>query len=163
MSPYKIRPITDGDIPFLWEMLYQSLYVKEGEKPFDRIILQEPDIAKYAADWGRKGDLGFIAVNAEGQPIGSITIRTFTGTNKGFGYVSDEVPEIGMAILPSYRGMGIGSALLQQLFNELRVRKINRVSLSVDPLNTAAVKLYIRYGFKEVETVGTSVTMVAEV
>ncbi|MBC8043632.1 MAG: hypothetical protein IAF08_09345 [Rhizobacter sp.] len=36
---YAIRHLTPDDQPFLWEMLYQSLYVPEGHAPIDRIVL----------------------------------------------------------------------------------------------------------------------------
>lgn len=72
---YTIRPIAERDVPFMWDMLYESLYVPEGGKPFGREILQEPAIAKYAEHWGRPGDIGWIAVTDDGQPMGTITAR----------------------------------------------------------------------------------------
>lgn len=160
---YTIRPIAERDVPFMWDMLYESLYVPEGGKPFGREILQEPAIAKYAEHWGRPGDIGWIAVTDDGQPMGTITARLFDESNRGYGYVGPDVPELGMAISPSYRGQGIGTALMKALFDELKKRGISRVSLSVDPNNEAAVKLYRRFGFEDAGVVGTSVTMVADV
>lgn len=144
-------------------MLYESLFVPEGQKPFSREILNDPLISKYVDGWGRDGDLGFIAINHEGKPIGSITARFFNESNKGFGYVDEDIPEIGMALLGEYRGKGIGTALLDKLFKEANSKNIRRVSLSVDPINKVAVKLYQRFGFEEVGTVDTSITMVADV
>ncbi|MDR9856520.1 GNAT family N-acetyltransferase [Paenibacillus sp. VCA1] len=160
---YAIRPISDQDIPFLWDMLYESLYVPEGGKPFGREILQDPAIAKYAEHWGRPGDIGWIAVTDDGQPMGTITARLFDESNRGYGYIGPDVPELGMAISQSYRGKGIGTALMKALFDELRKQGISRVSLSVDPNNEAAVKLYRRFGFIDVGVVDTSITMVADV
>lgn len=160
---FNIRPITEQDIPFLWITLYESLHVPEGKEPFSPDIVHEPSISKYVEDWGREGDLGYIAENAAGEPIGSITVRYFREGNPGFGYVSSEVPELGMAILPAYRGQGLGTSLMKQMFAGLREQGIDRVSLSVDPGNTAAVKLYQRFGFKPVSEVGTSITMLAQV
>ena len=59
MTNIQIRQATEQDIPFLWEMLYESLYVPEGEQPFAREIIEEPFMAKYVQDWGRAGDLGY--------------------------------------------------------------------------------------------------------
>lgn len=39
---YTIRQIMEQDVPFVWDMLYESLFVPEGAKPFDREILQDP-------------------------------------------------------------------------------------------------------------------------
>jgi len=160
---YSIRPITDKDIPFLWETLYESLFVLEGNEPFEKDIILDPHISKYVEGWGREGDLGFIAVDDAGKPVGSITARYFDEENKGFGYVDWDVPELGMALLKTYRGHGIGTALMRKLFETLREKNVCRISLSVDPGNISAMKLYKRFGFEEVGMVGTSVTMVAEV
>lgn len=160
---YHIRPITEQDIPFLWIMLYESLHVPEGKEPFSRDIINEPSISKYVEDWGRKGDLGYIAENADGESTGSITVRYFSEDKPGYGFVSSEVSELGMAILPAYRGQGLGTILMKKLFAGLREQGIDQVSLSVDPRNAAAVKLYQRFGFKLVDEVGTSITMLAQV
>ena len=113
--------------------------------------------------WGRAGDFGFIAENEKGQRIGSITARYFDEENKGFGYVAADVPELGMALLAEFRGNRIGTALMNELLQEAKKMGIKKLSLSVDPGNAAAMKLYERFGFKVVGKVDTSFTMVAEV
>lgn len=160
---FTIRRVTDQDIPFLWDMLFESLYTPEGQEPFIREILQEPYLAKYVDGWGRQGDIGFIAMNSEDQAVGSITARLFNEENKGFGYVADDIPELGMAIRTGYRGYGIGKTLMKALFDGLKEAGVKQVSLSVDPANTAAVRLYERFGFVQVGLVGTSITMVAPI
>ncbi|MCR8644422.1 GNAT family N-acetyltransferase [Paenibacillus sp. N1-5-1-14] len=159
--PYKLRPAVPEDESFLFEMLYASLFVPDGEKPFDRKVLNEPWLMKYAEGWGRKGDLGCIAMDNNGVMLGAITSRYFDRANKGFGYVSDDVPELSMALLDGARGKGIGTALMKSLFGALKDEHIARVSLSVDPRNTPAMMLYERFGFQEVGIEGTSITMVA--
>ncbi|WP_141501377.1 GNAT family N-acetyltransferase [Paenibacillus luteus] len=159
---YTIRIADVQDEPFLWEMLYESMYVPEGKEAFSRDILKEPVISKYAEGWGRKGDLGYIAVNHRNEPVGSVTIRYFDEANEGFGYVGNDVPELGMAITEACRGKGIGNALLKTMVEELRRKQVSKISLSVDPNNVPAMKLYQRFGFKVVGVSGTSVTMVAE-
>ncbi|VTR28604.1 ribosomal-protein-alanine N-acetyltransferase [Actinobacillus pleuropneumoniae] len=163
MNSYHIRIAGREDAPFLREMLYESLYVPEGGEPFSRDILEEPFMKKYVEDWGRAGDLGYIAVNAAGKPAGSITIRYFDEGNKGFGYVSDDIPELGMALIPESRGQGLGTALMKELFRGMKERGIQKVSLSVAPENAAAMKLYERFGFQEAGMCGASITMVADV
>lgn len=160
-SPYRIRLAEEGDLPFLWDMLFASLYAGEGTEPFDRSILEESFMRKYVEGWGREGDFGVIAEAPDGVPLGSATARYFNADNRGFGYVAPDVPELGMALLPGSRGMGIGTALMQHLLGGLRDRGAQRVSLSVDPHNEAAMKLYRRFGFQEAGWEGTSITMVA--
>lgn len=158
---YRIRPATEDDLPFLWEMLFESLYVPEGAEPFDRSILEQPAMRKYAEDWGRAGDFGVIAEAPDGTPLGSATARYFGADNRGYGYVAPDVPELGMALLPGSRGRGIGTALLRHLLDGLREQGARRASLSVDPGNESAMKLYLRFGFGEAGREGTSITLMA--
>lgn len=150
--------MTADDQAFLWETLYLSLYVREGEKPFDREVVNEPHLAKYVEDWGQAGDVGYIAINDLQQPIGTVTARVLPEDNQGYGYIDDVTPELELAVLDEYRGQGVGTALMQALLTELRQQQIAQVSLSVDPSNPV-VRLYERLGFQEVGTVGTSITM----
>ena len=66
---YTIRVVTKDDIPFLWEMLYQSIFVPEGQEPLDKDIINEPSISKYVEGWGSDGDFGFKAVGKTGTSI----------------------------------------------------------------------------------------------
>jgi ribosomal protein S18 acetylase RimI-like enzyme len=154
---FRVRPLTVSDQPFLWEMLYQSLYVQEGHAPFERSILDDPNIAKYVKDWGREDDSGFVAIDENAQPVGAIWMRMLKGAEKGFGYVDDRTPEVGMAVLPEYRGRGIGTNLLSRLV-ESTVSIYENLSLSVASGNTA-IHLYQRAGFEIVGEDGNSITM----
>lgn len=158
---YRIRPAQRQDLPFLREMLYESMYVGEGEESFGREILDDPAIRKYVDGWGRTGDFGVIAEKEDGTPLGSATARYFTAETRGYGFVAEDVPELGMALLPGSRGLGIGKTLLAALLEGLRDQGTERVSLSVDLRNEPAMKLYRRFGFEEVGREGTSITMVA--
>lgn len=55
---FTIRPAVATDEPFLFEMLYEALFVPPGTEPFPSSILEAPDIAHYAAGFGtRDGDV----------------------------------------------------------------------------------------------------------
>lgn len=139
-------------------MLYQSLYVPEGEAPFPREVLDRPEIAKYVEGWGRVGDIGFVAVDlSSNEPVGAAWLRLLVGGEKGYGHVRDETPELGIAVLPAHRGRGVGSALLARLLEAARA-EYDSVSLSVSSDNPAA-RLYERMGFERVAASGTSITM----
>lgn len=141
-----IRPLTPADQAFLWEMLFLSLYVRPGGEAFAREILRTPELARYAEDWGRAGDIGFVAEDASEKPIGAAWMRLFTADAKGYGYVDDQTPELGMAIMPEFRGKGIGTLLLDRLLKSAN-GKYDFVSLSVDTSNPA-LRLYKKFGFK---------------
>ena len=147
--------IAAGDIEFLWEMLYQSLHVRPGDPPFSRDLLNAPGIAHYLADFGtHEGDDAQIAVVEDGRRIGSAWVRRMSAEDPGYGFVADHIPEIGMAVVPEWRGRGVGTRLIHDLIDRHPV-----VSLSVDNDNVGAMRLYARLGFVTVDVVGTSTTM----
>jgi GNAT superfamily N-acetyltransferase len=148
-----IRKLTLDDRPFLWEMLYQALYVPIGEPPLSRDIIHHPDIACYVEGWGRSGDFGFLAMMND-QPIGAVWLRLMM--TAGYGYTDDETPELAIAILPDFRGQGVGTALLKTLVTD--DRSPASISLSVAEVNPA-VRLYERFGFAIVARKTGSVTM----
>lgn len=156
---YRLRPAAPDDEPFLREMLYQALFVEPGGEPHPREVLDRPHIARYVKDWGRPGDLGFVAVDSSaGRPVGAVWCRLSTDDDKGFAYTDDETPELGVALLPEHRGRGLGTTLLEHLLEHARGR-YPRVSLSVSPDNPA-LRLYQRLGFRTVELRGTHHVMV---
>lgn len=154
---YKIRPLAPSDQAFLWEMLYQALYVPEGGRPFGRDILNQPDIAVYVKDWGREGDSGFVALDENGRPVGAVWLRLLKGVERGFGYVDERTPESGMAVLPEHRGKGVGTALLSSLIVAAE-GVYESISLSVAKENPAS-RLYRRQGFEIVGARGDSLIM----
>ena len=155
---YAIRPLTSADQEMLWEMLYLSLYVPEGAPPFARAILDQPEIARYAAGWGREGDIGFVAADGSGRVLGAAWLRHFSDDDRGFGWIDDSTPELGIAVVEECRGRGIGTALLRHLLDHARSTP-EQVSLSVSRDNPA-VRLYRRLGFEIVGDDGDSITMV---
>src|SRR5512133_2100171 len=129
---FTIRPLTPQDEPFLWEMLYAAIYVPEGQAPPPRSILQSPELAHYVRQWGQKpGDLGVLAaLNASNQPVGAAWLRTFSRLDPGYGFVDEQTPELSVALLPAYRGQGLGSTMLKVLL-EGAAQIFTAVSLSV--------------------------------
>ena len=103
--------------------------------------------------------MGFVAIDAgSGGPVGAAWLRLLTGDERGYGYVGDETPELGMAVLPECRGRGVGSDLLRRLL-ESAGAVYRAVCLSVSADNPA-VRLYGRAGFELVCERGASLTMV---
>jgi ribosomal protein S18 acetylase RimI-like enzyme len=153
----KIRPIHLDDLPFMREMLYQSIF---ADPPPPRGILDEPAFSHYVEGWGRAHDFGFVAMDAESSNrVGSVWIRLLTHDDPGWGYLDDNTPEVStLAVMPERRGQGIGTALMQTLLDYADVR-YTQVSLSCDPRNPA-MRLYERLGFVFIGINGTSHTMV---
>ena len=158
---YRIRPLTNEDEPFLWEMLYQALYVPAGEPPFPPEIVQQPELNCYVAGWGRLDDAGFVALLEEtSEPIGAVWIRLLKDGNRGYGYVDDATPELTIALRPAARGQGVGTQLMLKMLAAAR-DKYPALSLSVSVGNPAR-RLYQRLGFETVEQTGAALTMKLE-
>jgi len=153
---FTTRALGPGDEPFLWEMLYQALYVPAGQPPFSREVLAEPGIRRYVQGWGAEAGLGLLAL-LDDIPVGAAWLRLFDAQNPGYGYVAADIPEMSIALLPAYRGSGLGSVLLGRLF-ELARGRYAAISLSVSMQNPAR-QLYERLGFRPVSQSGDSLTM----
>jgi ribosomal protein S18 acetylase RimI-like enzyme len=152
-----IRLLTTEDEPFLWEMLYQALFIPPGHPPLPREVLQNPELSCYVQGWGKPGDEGFLAVD-NGKPVGAVWIRLLTGDERGYGYIDDHTPELSIAILPEYRSKGIGGMLLETFLDEIKTRYA-AICLSVSTDNPA-IRLYRRLGFDVVDAVSGSLKMV---
>lgn len=56
---------------------------------------------------------------------------------------------LGMGLIPDCRGQGIGSRLLAQALDHAKAFGFEKVELHVYSSNTAAVKLYKKFGFEQ--------------
>lgn len=150
-----LRSREPDDEPFLWDMLYVAIHVADTEHPPPRSILSEPAISHYLSSFGaREGDEAVVAWDSDVR-VGAAFCRRFTEDDPSYAFVSPDVPEAGMAVLPSHRGRGIGRAMLTQLLS-----RHPTMSLSVDPGNGVARKHYESLGFVEQHSDGASITMI---
>lgn len=89
--------------------------------------------------------LWFVA-DVDGEPAGVAICRPFDHGNPDYGWVSV------LGVLPPYRRTGLGTALLEHAFEELRGRGRLGVELGVDAESTTgAVRLYERAGMHVVQ------------
>ncbi|KRG14724.1 acetyltransferase [Virgibacillus soli] len=144
---------------FLTDMLYESIHIPDN-KPQKEVLINTPNFKKYHEDWGKRGDTALIAINANNQAIGAVWYRLFDESNKGYGFIDRNTPELGIAVREEARGMGVGTLLMNKIIQKAKEAGFASISLSVDPENTNAVHVYRKLGFKDVEVVGTSITMV---
>jgi len=140
---YNMRPLQVRDEPILWKMLMFAAHETSLEYVQNQFYL-----ARYVQGWGRVGDMGFIASIGK-VPIGSAWLRLWSGDNRGFGYIDDEIPELVMAVIPQYRGKGVGTRLLFQILAAAE-DYFPALGLNVRADNPV-VSLYTRMGFLKVE------------
>lgn len=62
--------------------------------------------------------------------------------------ILDEAHVTNVAVLPKYRGKGIGKLLLTALITYLKAKGADRMTLEVRKSNEVAKKLYKKFGFK---------------
>jgi len=80
---------------------------------------------------------------ADGRVIGALFIERMAHP------VNRHIATLGMAVERSWRGRGIGSALLAAALRWARSAGVEKVTLEVYPSNEAAVALYRKFGFAE--------------
>jgi ribosomal protein S18 acetylase RimI-like enzyme len=158
---FSIRDARQEDESFLSEMLYEAATWRSGS-PRSSVekVLSDPEVAVYISGWGRPGDEGLIAEAAPGEPVGAAWYRLFSQESHGFGFVDAETPEVAIAVRGAFRGLGLGSALLEALIARARERGAPALSLSVEGDNPA-VQLYERASFRVVHQ-GEALTMLRD-
>ena len=126
-----------------FEKLRQVLDVVAREKRF--LALTEAPPREHCFDFYRvliqNGCPIFIALDEE-QVVGWCDIQP------AFGQTRQHVGVLGMGLLPSKRGRGIGSALIRAAIAKAWANGLRRIELTVRIDNESAKTLYERIGFE---------------
>lgn len=148
-----LRRATALDLPFMEEVFVITAdWNPENAKGAD-FWRADVTFQQYIGGFPRTTDLGFIA-EREGHDVGAVWWRYFTADEPGYGYVADDIPELGIGVVEGRRGEGIGRALMNGIISAAT----GPLSLSVEDGNPA-VELYRKSGFVPVGRVGNSTTM----
>ena len=142
MPETSIRQLKTEDEQTLWTMLMYAAHESSLSG-----VKANPALTRYVEAWGRTGDVGVVA-EQNGTPVGAAWVRLWSPDNRGYGYVSDDVPELAIAVIPEVRGQGIGTVLLSEIL-ALAEASVPAVSLSIRADNPA-LRLYERTGFVRV-------------
>ena len=122
--------------PFLISAL-QSSHL-EGVAEIERLCFAEPWSQQALALLLQDANLGVVALDEQGNPIGYGGLLT----------VLDEGQITNIAVHPNVRGMGVGKAILEKLIFESASRGIREISLEVRQSNLPAKALYQSHGFE---------------
>ena len=139
---YCIMHLCQEEPSRLCNSLYGASALPQGVEAPPRGIVDLPELRIYIEGFGTQhGDYCLVA-EVCGQVVGASWVRLMDD----YGHVDDQTPSLAISLLPSYRGHGIGTALLRSLFCLLSAQGFGHVSLSVQKTNRA-VRLYRRLGF----------------
>ena len=144
-SEYEIRAMRLDEHPLLEDFLYEAIFVPvdfEGEVP--RTILFDDPMCRAAFEgFGSRDDDIALVVTLDDKPIGACWVRTINE----YGHIDDRTPSFSISLYETYRGKGIGTALITAMLKELRNKGFERASLSVQKENPA-IRLCQRLGFE---------------
>jgi hypothetical protein len=85
---YTMRAVTQEDVPFLWDMLFYAAHMEEDGATSAEMAKSNPFLAQYVLDWGRWGDLGFVAIDPSTQrQLGAAWVRLLIQDKGSASYV----------------------------------------------------------------------------
>lgn len=133
-------PVLQGSAPAFW------IDPLEGDADLDGVLAVES--ASFTNPWTRemytwelqnRGVCHVYVVRTSEMPVVGFC---------AFWLVVDEIHINNVAILPEWRGRGLGSALMQRVLEEALVLGARRATLEVRASNEGARRLYERLGFR---------------
>lgn len=141
-----LRPATEADYAFM-RLLYGAGRAEEMKHfPFDErqkvLFLDQQFSAQYEHYRIHYPTCERNIIENEGQPIGRLWIDEWR----------DQIRLVDIALIPEWRGSGIGTSLLQQVLAR-GAAAAKPVTIHVESFNPA-LRLYERLGFVKVDTNG---------
>ncbi len=126
--------------------LYEAIFVPEGFEPPAKSIVEQPELRLYYEGFGTGKADYCIAAEDGGKVIGAVWTRIMND----YGHVDDETPSLAISLLKEYRGLGIGTRLMEKMLALLREKGFKGVSLCVQKANYA-VQMYRKVGFMTID------------
>lgn len=143
---YIIREMRKEEYCILGDFLYESIYIPDGIKRPPKSIIKCPELQEYIVEFGeRKHDKAMVA-EIQGNVVGAVWVRIMND----YGHIDNDTPSLAMSVFKKYRGLGIGTSLLEHLLSVERMEGYSKISLSVQK-NNYAVKMYEKVGFNIVD------------
>ena len=143
---YSIREIKETEYSLLEDFLYEAIFIPEGVEPPPKSIVEVPELQVYIENFGmRKHDKALIA-EMNHKIIGAVWVRIMND----YGHIDDKTPSFAISLYREYRGLGIGTKMMEKMLAILKACEYERASLAVQKANYA-VKMYRRLGFEIVD------------
>lgn len=139
----RIRELNETETNVLEDFLYEAIFIPKGVEKPSRDIINEPELQIYIKDFGTKrGDFCLVA-EVENKIVGAAWSRIIND----YGHIDNETPSLSISLYNEYRGLGIGTELMNQLLDLLKTKGFKQSSLSVQKANYA-FKMYRKLGFE---------------
>ena len=149
------RELQPSEYGLLKDFTYEAIFIPEGVEQPDRSIVELPELSVYYDAFGSgAADTCMVAEDKNGV-IGAAWARLMDD----YGHVDDDTPSLAISVLNDYRGQGVGTRLLQELLESLRLKGYKRASLAVQKANYA-VRMYRRAGFIKIDENNEELIMV---
>ncbi len=147
-----VRPSRSSDAAFL-EKLYQStrndLQLIDAEQGFIDLLVEQQQEAQKVGYGATHPNAMYFIIEKAYEPIGRVVID--------FG--SNEVHMLDIAFIEAARGKGFGEGVIQALQYAAAASKAP-MTLSVNPMNYHAKRLYLKLGFQVEISTPTSERMI---
>ncbi len=145
-DPLQLRTISETDIPFL-NRLYASTRAEEmalvpWSEDEKSTFLDQQFQAQHLFYQQQFPRAKFDLVLTDNEPIGRLYVDSR----------EDEIRLIDIALMPEYRGNGIGGKLMNQVLEQAKGES-KPVRIHVEH-NNPAMRLYLRLGFEQIDTNG---------
>jgi ribosomal protein S18 acetylase RimI-like enzyme len=146
-----LRPISDDDGPFLFSVYASTreaeLALVDWSDLQKKAFLEMQFNAQHQHYQQHYSDTDFLIILIQDEPAGRFYVARW----------HHEIRIVDVALLPAYRGRGIGSRLIRELLEE-GSRSRRKVSIHVEAFNPA-LRLYRRLGFDVVDDKGVYLLM----
>jgi ribosomal protein S18 acetylase RimI-like enzyme len=151
MPDVTLRPVEPGDEEFLYKV-YASTRQEElaqtgWSEPQKETFLRQQFDAQSRYYREHYSEASFDVILGDGATIGRLYVARWP----------EEIRIVDIALLPEYRGAGIGTKLLEDLISESEA-SAKPLSIHVERFNPA-LRLYWRLGFREVSDKGVYLLM----
>lgn len=155
MSGFEIVAVPEqrlDELEPLWRALYEhhvalSPHLRDRERPFDQAWETR---RRSEREWLTNEPASFVlaAQDDDGGFVGYAFVRVYPSSVFASSWsASDPLAELAtLAVLPAWRGRGLGSALLDAVEARLRELSIKDMAIGVLTNNTDAARLYERRG-----------------
>lgn len=152
-----IRKMKKIEYPLLNDFLYEAIHIPQDAEAPPRSIINIPELQVYVEQFGRGRADYALAAEMDSKIVGAVWVRIMND----YGHIDEKTPSLAISLYKPYRGLGIGTALMEAMLSLLKGKGYESVSLSVQQAN-AAVRMYQRLGFQIVDENEEEYLMVKE-